>query len=305
MAKLQVVLQEYLAYLAVEKGSAALTIEAYQRDLQRFIAQMNNQEISDIAAVKYQTLIDYLGLLRNALYSSATIERNVAAIKGYLSFATREGLIEADPSSNVGMPKVPKKLPDTLSIPQVATILDQPFAQTAAGVRDQTILEILYGCGLRVSELVNLDLVMVLLEDGFLRVTGKGSKERLVPIGGAAGRALEKYLSQARGLLHPKKILAPADGSAVFLNVKGRRITRQGIFDIVVKYGNNVGISGLHPHSLRHSYATHLLEGGADLRSIQQLLGHADIATTQIYTHVDRTHLREEYLSTHPRAKLR
>jgi integrase/recombinase XerD len=148
-------------------------------------------------------------------------------------------------------------------------------------------------------------MVMVLLSDGFLRVTGKGSKERMVPISGAAAQTLQSYLNQARGLLHPKSTMTPAEGSAVFLNVKGKRITRQGVYDIVAKYGNKVGIANLHPHSLRHSYASHLLEGGADLRSIQQLLGHADISTTQIYTHVNRTHLREEYLSTHPRAKIK
>jgi integrase/recombinase XerD len=302
---MQAALQEYLAYLAVEKGASQLTVAAYRRDLDRFTQCMGDRGITQLGDISYQTLIDYLELLRSLLYAPSSVQRSVAAIKGYLSFAAREGLASSDPSVNISMPKVPKNLPETLSIKQMATMLDQPFANKPAGLRDKAILEVLYGCGLRVSELTALDLVMVLLDDGFLRVTGKGSKERAVPLCGLAATALQTYLSEARGLLHPKKTLAPADGSAVFLNVRGKRMTRQAIYDLVQAYGRNVGFANLHPHSLRHSYATHLLEGGADLRSIQQLLGHADIATTQIYTHVNRSHLREEYLLCHPRAKIR
>jgi len=203
------------------------------------------------------------------------------------------------------MPKVPAHLPSALSLEQVFALLDQPFEPTPPGQRDQAILALLYGCGLRVSELSNLNRAECNLADGLIRVFGKGSKERMVPIGGAALRTLSTYLAEARNLLHTKKETAPSEGSAVFLNARGQRLSRQGVYSIVVDYGERVGLRSLHPHSLRHSYATHLLEGGGDLRSIQQLLGHASIATTQIYTHVGRSHLREEYLSCHPRAHLR
>ena len=179
------------------------------------------------------------------------------------------------------------------------------FPSNAIGQRDKAILETLYGCGLRVSELVGLDLSALMLSDGYLRVTGKGARERIVPLAGKAEEALRAYLGQARGQLHPKRVSAVADGSAVFLNSRGRRLSRQAVHKLVARYGALVGVDNLHPHTLRHSYATHMLEGGADLRAIQELLGHSDIITTQIYTHVSRSHLREEYLSTHPRACLR
>ena len=178
--------------------------------------------------------------------------------------------------------------------------MEQPFAPTAAGMRDHAILEVLYGCGLRVSELVGLDRREALLEEELLLVLGKGSKERVVPISGAAMHALVAYLDAGR----PQLVRAARPKDAVFLNVRGGRLSRQSVHTLCEKYGRLVGIKGLHPHTLRHSYATHLVEGGADLRVVQELLGHASIATTQIYSHVDRTHVRFEYLTAHPRAKL-
>ena len=303
MATLQESLKEYLAYLQAERGAAPATVQAYQRDLRRLLAYLQKQGISELADLNYEHLLNYLQALQELGLAPASCKRNAAAIKAFGGFCVREGLTENNPAALLRLPQLAKQLPHSLSVEQTTRLLDSRLAHTPAELRDQAILEVLYGCGLRVGELVGLDLMMLSLASGFLRVIGKGRKERLVPISGASLRALEAYLSRGRAALHTKNSLAPADGSAVFLNRRGRRISRQGIYAIVAAAGRAAGLPRLHPHSLRHSYATNLLQGGADLRSIQQLLGHADIATTQVYTHVDRTHLREEYLSTHPRAK--
>jgi len=216
----------------------------------------------------------------------------------------REGMTDNHPTARLPLPKVPQRLPDALSVDEVERLLSQPFAQDPAGLRDRAIVETLYGCGMRVSELVGLGVEDLHLNEGFIRVFGKGGKERDVPVAGAAQSALEEYLYHSRPHLRPKSGSRRADPSAVFLNVRGGRLTRQSVFGIVRRYGGRAGLE-LHPHTLRHSFATHVLEGGADLRSLQEMLGHADISTTQVYTHVDRQHIREEYLSTHPRARIR
>jgi integrase/recombinase XerD len=191
-----------------------------------------------------------------------------------------------------------------ISIEDAERLLSQPFGEGPAAHRDRAMLETLYGCGLRVSELVGLDVADLDLDHGLIRVLGKGGKERVVPVGGMAERTMREYLALGRPYLRAKRATVRQDPVAVFLNSRGGRLTRQTVHAFVSRYGGRVGLV-LHPHTLRHSYATHLLEGGADLRSLQELLGHADITTTQVYTHVDRTHIMEEYLSTHPRARLR
>jgi integrase/recombinase XerD len=191
-----------------------------------------------------------------------------------------------------------------VSIEDIDRLLSQPFPDSPVGLRDRAMLETLYGCGLRASELTGLDLTDLALAEGYLRVFGKGGKERLVPVAGMAVHALQAYLEHGRRYLRPKASLGGASSSAVFVNARGGRISRQSVFTLVRTYGARVGLQ-LHPHMLRHSFATHLLEGGADLRALQEMLGHADISTTQVYTHVDRRHIREEYLTTHPRARLR
>lgn len=302
MPTLKAALKEYLSYLRVEKGSSPATLDAYERDLSRFIAAMGADEPTD--SLEYQNMVAYLGELTELGYAPASLKRTVAAIKGFCGFMAKDGLAVHNAADILKMPKVPAHLPAALSIDKTNELLDQAFDATPRGIRDKAILEMLYGCGLRVSELTALDLAECDLSSGLVRVYGKGSKERMVPIGGTALTALDAYLREARHLLHTKKELLPSEGSAVFLNARGKRISRHGVYDIVVDYGECVDLADLHPHSLRHSYATHLLEGGADLRSIQQLLGHSSISTTQIYTHVGRSHLREEYLSCHPRAGL-
>lgn len=302
MITLASALKEYLWYQRAQKGAAQATLEAYERDLRRFIETVGAQEDTD--SLTYEHIVNHLAELTELGYAASSLMRTVAAIKSFCNFMVQDTLSSKNAAVTVKMPKIPSHLPSTLSISEVSELLDQEFEETPRGLRDKAILELLYGCGLRVSELVALNLAELDMTDGLIRVFGKGSKERMVPIGGAALAALESYLREARGLLHTKKMQAPSEGSAVFLNARGGRISRQGVYDIVVDYGKRVDISDLHPHSLRHSYATHLLEGGADLRSIQQLLGHASISTTQIYTHVGRSHLREEYLLYHPRAQL-
>jgi integrase/recombinase XerD len=293
-------LQEYLGYLAVERGASPNTTAAYERALRSYLIY----EDCELNEITHDRITQYLQSLQEVGLAPASCEQAVSAIKGLHRFALREGLATADPSALVHLPKVPRRLPQVLSIAQVNSLLDQQFPATAAGERDRTMLEVLYGCGLRVSELCGLDRACVELADGLLLVSGKGSKQRVVPIDGTAASALASYLATYRGQLHAKRVPEPPEGSAVFLNQRGMRITRQGVFKIVAYWGRQVGIESLHPHSLRHSFATHLLEGGADLRTIQEMLGHASVTTTQIYTHVDRTHIREEYLSCHPRAKL-
>ena len=302
MVSLNAALSEYLSYLRAEKGAAPATLEAYQRDLQRFVNALGAQQATD--SLEYQAIVKYLGELLELGFAPASLKRTTAAIKGFCGFMAQDGLAAQNAAAILKMPKVPAHLPAILSIDQIAQLLDQHFEPTSTGKRDRAILELLYGCGLRVSELTALDLAECDFTAGLIRVIGKGSKERMVPIGGMALGTLTHYLSEARGLLHTKNVSQPPEGSAVFLNVRGKRLSRQGVYDLVTIYGQKVGLLSLHPHSLRHSYATHLLEGGADLRSIQQLLGHASISTTQIYTHVGRGHLREEYLSCHPRAGL-
>lgn len=254
--------------------------------------------------MRREDVTEYIRDLRTRGFAPTSVERKVAALKGFHKFLVREGITDNHPTARVPLPKVPERLPDVISIEDADRLLGQPFEDGPVGLRDRALLEVLYGCGMRVSEAVSLETTDVDLEDGFLRVFGKGSKERLVPIGGMAERALDAYLRTGRPSLRPKASTRPLD-SAVFLNARGGRLSRQSVFRIVKARGALVGLDGLHPHTLRHSFATHLLEGGADLRALQEMLGHADISTTQVYTHVDRRHVREEYLTTHPRARVR
>ncbi|MDR1089000.1 MAG: tyrosine recombinase [Coriobacteriales bacterium] len=302
MVTLNAALDEYLSYLRVERGAAPATIEGYQRDLRRCINAQGADEPTD--SLSYQAIVVYLGELAELGCAPSSLKRSVSAIKGFCGFMAQDGLAAHNAAAVLKMPRVPAHLPPSLSIKQVEALFDQQFEPTPAGTRNRALLELLYGCGLRVSEISALDLAECDLDGGLIRVFGKGSKERMVPVSGSAHAALTRYLQEARGLLHTKRQTQPSEGSAVFLNVRGERLGSGGVYSIVVNYGRRVGLDSLHPHSLRHSYATHLLEGGADLRSIQELLGHASIATTQIYTHVGRGHLRGEYLTCHPRARL-
>jgi integrase/recombinase XerD len=295
---------EYLGYLSVERGYSRHTISAYGPDLRDYVVFLSGRGITDLTRVTRDDVTAFIGALWDRGLAPGTVERRVAAVKGLHKFLVREGITDNHPTARLPLPKVPERLPEVISIEEVDRFLGQPFPDSPAGLRDRAMLETLYGCGLRVSELTGLELAGVDLSSGYVRVLGKGSKERNVPIAGMAAHALDAYLRHGRPYLRPKSSVGRVDTSAVFLNARGGRLSRQGVFGIVRSYGANVGLK-MHPHTLRHSFATHLLEGGADLRALQEMLGHADITTTQVYTHVDRRHIREEYLSTHPRARLR
>lgn len=294
---------DFLGYLAVERGASVHTISAYGGDLRAYVRHLAGREAKPQSASRDDVLA-FIQRLQQQGMAPSTVERKVAAVKSFHAFLVREGLTDNHPTLDLALPKVPTRLPDVISVDDAERLLSQPFPDGPTGYRDRAVLEVLYGCGLRVSELTALDKLDVDLDAGQLRVFGKGGKERLVPIAGAASAAVSEYLLHARPYLRARKTGARQDPSAVFVNVRGGRLTRQAVFGIVRTYGSRVGLE-LHPHTLRHSFATHMLQGGADLRALQEMLGHADISTTQVYTHVDRSHVLEEYLTTHPRARLR
>lgn len=287
-----------MGYLAFERGSSSHTVEAYGRDLERYVKALEEKGVTEPDDVTRPLIEEHLEHLAEEGYAPSSVERALSAIKSFHRFMLQEEISSVSPAAALPLPKKAERLPDVLSVRQALALLDQPFPKTAAGQRDRAIIEVLYGCGLRVSELTGLDVGAVSLEDEVVRVIGKGSKERLVPLMGSAHKALAEYLSNWRG-----ELVSSRSGAAVFLNVRGGRISRQSVFAIVERAGRVVGIDGLHPHTLRHSFATHMLQGGADIRIVQELLGHSSIQTTQLYTHLDRSHLRMAYLSAHPRAR--
>lgn len=291
---------EYIAYLRIERGCSPRTIEAYSRDLLDFTDFLfSHCGLDDATGATRDDIAAFEGDVVARGFAPSSVKRRLSVVKGFYRFLVREGFDETNPADTLPVPKAPLLLPDVLTYDQVNALLSQPFGSDAAGLRNCAILEVLYGCGLRVSELVGLDLGDAVFEEGYVRVMGKGGKDRIAPIGGKAEEALRAYIDNGRPNL-ARPYARPT--AAVFLNARGGRLTRQSVHAIVVRAGEAVGIESLHPHTLRHSFATHMLEGGADLRVIQEILGHADISTTQVYTHVSRRHIREEYLAAHPRA---
>ncbi|TCL62989.1 integrase/recombinase XerD [Hydrogenispora ethanolica] len=292
-------LQDYLNYLSVERGLAKNTLESYGRDLRQFLSYLKEKKNLDLQATTQATVIGYLLLLQARGKATATLSRNLAAIKSYYHFLAREGMIERDPTINLDAPKQEKRLPRVLSVQDVEHLLEQPDLKNPVGVRDRAMLEVLYATGLRVSELVSLKINDLNLEMSYIRCFGKGSKERIVPLGSVATKYVKIYLEHAR------KFLASSPyEDTLFLNHHGKGLTRQGFWKIIKKYAENLDIAiEITPHTLRHSFATHLLENGADLRSVQEMLGHADISTTQVYTHLTKDRIKEVYEKAHPRAK--
>lgn len=292
-------MEEYLSHLRVERGSSPLTVSAYTTDLRDYASFLDGRGVGDADDVDRACVVAYEADLVDRGYATSSVDRRVSVIKGFHRFLVREGYARRNPTDTLQLPKPPERLPDVLSASQVGAMLAACTGDGPPEMRNRAILEVLYGCGLRVSECTGLDLGDCILEEGYLRVVGKGGKERISPISGAALEALGAYLERARPAL-AKPYAKPT--AAVFLNARGGRLTRQSVHAIVADAGRLVGVDNLHPHTLRHSFATHMLEGGADLRVIQEILGHSDISTTQVYTHVSRTRIREEYLSAHPRA---
>ncbi|MBE0448399.1 MAG: site-specific tyrosine recombinase XerD [Actinobacteria bacterium] len=290
-------LSDFLNYLSVERGLANNSIDAYKLDLNHYVANLRAAGVTSYDAVTYDHILNYLQKLRKS-YNDASVARKVAAMRAFHKFLVREGITDNLPTADIKVPKKAQKLPKSLSIKQVRMLLDQPMGAGIGNIRDRSIIELLYSCGLRVSELTSLDIEDIDLRNGFLRCFGKGSKERIVPLGSYASEALTEYINKSRRHLAGKH-----RPSALFLNSKGRRLTRQSCWKIVKKYAEKAGIKEIYPHSLRHSFATHLLANGADLRAVQELLGHANISTTQIYTHVTKDKLKAVYEKTHPKAR--
>jgi integrase/recombinase XerD len=296
-------MEEYLSWLAVERGRSSNTLVAYRRDLAAYAEFLAGRRLT-IAAVTEAVVEDYLAFLRAAGRAPSSTARALVAVRSLHRFLADEGGAD-DPTGDVGGPRVPAGLPKALSEEEVGSLLDGVVGEDPVARRDRAILEVLYGTGLRISELVGLSLGDVALDDAMLRAFGKGAKERVVPVGRMARTALRDWLAPSgRAALVPARWARRGDAEAVFLNTRGGRLSRQGAWGIVRRYGDKVGLGDrLTPHVLRHSCATHMLDHGADIRAVQELLGHASISTTQVYTKVSTDRLRSVYESAHPRAR--
>lgn len=291
---------EFLNFLQIEKNAANNTIVSYQNDLSRYIEFLKIRGIAELKQVRPADILALVQTLRNIDYAPTSMARNLSAIRMFHRFLVGENYTETDPTANISLPKLPKHLPDTLSQFEIERILAQPNPNTPMGLRDKAMLEMLYAAGLRVSELTTLRISDLFLSDGFIRVFGKGSKERLVPIGEQASDLVSTYVR----IIRPSQIKQGKGADSLFLNHRGKPLSRMGVWLILRGYVNQAGITKkVSPHTFRHSFATHLIEGGADLRAVQEMLGHADISSTQIYTHLDREFLKEVHRNFHPRER--
>ncbi len=293
--------KDFIHYLIVERNLAHNTIVSYERDLKKYVQYLQKVEQlcrwNDVARFH---IMQFLKFLKEKGSSPKTIARHLASVRSFHQFLLREKAVNQDPTVHIETPQLPRKLPNVLSMAEVEALLEAPKQNTPFSIRDKAMLELLYATGIRVSELIQLNVFDVHLTMGFIRCYGKGRKERIVPIGKMATDALKRYIEQGRPeLLRRKK----GTTDALFLNHHGERLTRQGCWKILKRLAKEANIQKqLTPHTLRHSFATHLLENGADLRAVQEMLGHADISTTQIYTHVTKTRLKDVYKQFHPRA---
>jgi len=296
-ASCDALLDRYLDFLMVEKGLAAQTIEAYSRDLVRYMSFLNESGRAAVSETDTSLILKYLISMREDGLNARSRARHLVSIRGFYRFLTQEEVLSSDPTRLIDLPKSGLKLPDVLSIEEVKRLLVAPDLEKPAGCRDAAMLELLYAAGLRVSELVTLKLQDVNLTAGYVRVFGKGAKERVVPIGQYAQEKIRRYTNGARQALLKDRISV-----TLFVARAGRPLSRQGFWKLIKRYGHRAGLRKvITPHTLRHSFASHLLEGGADLRAVQTMLGHADIATTQIYTHVARDRLKYLHQKFHPR----
>ncbi|MDD3626678.1 MAG: site-specific tyrosine recombinase XerD [bacterium] len=290
-------LSEFEHFLNVEKGLSANTLENYRRDLVCFFSYLSELNLNSLEEVSRKDIMNHLTVLKSMHLAPSSITRHFSAIKTYFKFLLLERIIRKDPSSNLDSPKSWKKLPEVLSIQEIFELLSIPDKTSIQGIRDSAILELLYGAGLRVTELTQIKLNDFNPEIGYLRVIGKGDKERIVPIGDVAIKAVEKYIKESR-----LKILQEAECDFLFITRLKKPLTRLSVWKIIKKYALESKINkNIYPHILRHSFATHLIENGADLRSVQEMLGHADISTTQIYTNISRDYLKTVHKKFHPR----
>lgn len=287
----------FLDYLSVERGLSANTIVSYRRDLNFYIDFLEAKKIDTLSETTKNDVVDFMSSQRGKGISGNSVSRRLTAIKVFYRFLSREKMFKTDPADQIESPKLWKKIPETLSVKEVEVLLNQPDTCSRRGIRDKAILETLYATGMRVSEAVNLKTDNVNLDVGFARCIGKGNKERIIPLGGKAIESINKYLLSARQVFLGKR-----QSEFLFLSRLGRKISRQSFWKIIRKYAKDANIkTAIKPHILRHSFATHLLEGGADLRSVQEMLGHSNISTTQIYTHINKDRLKAIHKKFHPR----
>lgn len=295
---MNIFLKEYLAILRLEKNLSENTVLSYRNDLSSLINFLEILKISDPSQVNHKILNSFFKNLQEAGLSRTSAARYYSSVKGFFSYLFSNRYIEANPVEKVSPPKLAKSLPQVLTIDEVDRMLSKPDIKDKLGLRDKGVLEIFYACGLRVSELIEMRISDLFFNEEIIRVFGKGSKERLIPIGSSAIRWTKEYLKNSRHLLERKL----RSENIVFLNNRGTKLSRMGVWKIVNRYSKEAGIEKeVHPHTFRHSFATHLLEGGADLRAVQEMLGHADISTTQIYTHIDRDYIKQVHKEYHPR----
>lgn len=291
-------LRSYLEYLSVERNAATNTVNSYKLDLERYLQYLEAVRVQSLERIRSKHVSSFLAMLREIGLSPRSVSRSFSAVKGFHRFLIGEEVTQNDPTEKVDAPKLSRSLPGVLHQHEVEAILNQPNTLRALGIRDRAILESLYATGMRVSELIMLTRTNIDLQEGVVRVFGKGSKERLVPVGKDALEWITRYLHEVRPALAAKG----KGRDVLFLNARGRPMTRMAVWNIVRQCTAMAGINKeVHPHTFRHSFATHLLEGGADLRAVQEMLGHADISTTQIYTHIDREYLKEVHKTFHPR----
>lgn len=294
---MQDVIADYLHYLQIERGLTANTISSYHQDLKAFSAYLDDQHLT-LKRVDQLTILNYLNTLKEAGKSRRTVTRAVSTLRRFFQYLVQNDQLTVDPMAEIKAPKQGRYLPQVLTVDEVDALLDAPDTSNKYGIRDRAILEVMYATGLRVSELVHLKLADLHLDMGLIQTIGKGNKERIIPIGDVAIQWLDTYLEKSRPVL-----LKQRQSPYVFLNAHGSGLSRQSIWQKIQQYVSLAGIrKHVTPHTLRHSFATHILENGADLRIVQELLGHSDISTTQIYTHITRKRLTEVYKKAHPRA---
>ncbi len=299
LTELEMHMRHYLEHLQVERGLSQNTLASYQFDLQKYASFALRHSLNSPAEIQPSHISEFLRQLSYEGLSSRTTARILSALRGFHRYLVAEGKQSDDPTEEIDPPTQSRALPDVLSVAQVNAILKCPDTSKPLGLRDRAILEVLYATGIRVSELINLTQMNLRFEEGVVLVFGKGSKERIVPIGRSAMRWVRRYQIEARERLAKRG----KSYDVLFLNHRGGKLSRAAIREMIVRYAKEANITkGVHPHMFRHSFATHLLEGGADLRAVQEMLGHADISTTQIYTHIDREYLKEVHRTFHPRA---
>ena len=296
--RLNIFLKEYLSILKLEKNLSDNTVASYGNDINSFLQFVESRKIDDPSIIKQNHIADFFKSLKELGLSGRSAARYYSSIKGFFNYLFLSKYITENPIGKISSPKLAKNLPPVLSVREIDLILSKPDTDNKLGLRDKAVLELLYACGTRVSELINIKISDLFFDDDVIRVFGKGSKERIIPIGSSAIMWTNKYLKESRVLLMKKT----KSENYLFLNNRGTKLSRMGVWKIVDRYVKETGLEKeIHPHTFRHSFATHLLEGGADLRAVQEMLGHADISTTQIYTHIDRDYIKQVHKEFHPR----